>query len=89
MSSILDAISDDARAVIEEELAQRNPKLLSLLQRAAQPTIEQSDALIDVLSEALSDNYGPGHIPNQHGRAIDNAIGAYLLAWPIDRRRPE
>ncbi len=88
MRSVLDAISNDARAVIEGELAQRNSELLYLLQRCERPTIEQSDALIDALSEALSDNYGPGHIPNERGRAIDNAIGVYLSAWPLDRRGP-
>ncbi|AKS35869.1 hypothetical protein [Mycolicibacterium goodii] len=89
MSSVLSAIPDDARAVIEDELARRNPELLRLLQGSQRPTIEQSHALIDALSDALSENYEPGHIPNERGRAIDHAIGAYLLAWPIDRRRPE
>lgn len=85
VSNILDAISDEARAVIEEELAQRNPTLLHSLQAAERPTNEQSDAVIDALSAALSENFGPGHIPNERGMAIDNAVGAYLLAWPIDR----
>jgi hypothetical protein len=35
--------------------------------------------------DALSANYGPGHIPNEYGKAIDKAISAYLLAWPINR----
>jgi transposase InsO family protein len=35
-----------------------------------------------VLIAALRENYGPGHIPNEYGKTIDNAIGAYFTAWP-------
>jgi hypothetical protein len=31
------------------------------------------------------EHYGPGHEPDERGKAIDNAIGDYLLAWPINR----
>jgi len=85
MSDVLDAIPADHRALIEEELAHRRPALLAELRSSQKPTNDQSDAVVDALSDALSENYGPGHIPNDRGKAIDNAIGAYLLAWPIYR----
>jgi hypothetical protein len=85
MSSVLDAVPPEHRAVIMEELAQRNPSLLAELDAAEAPTNDQSDAVVEALYAAMSENYGPGHDPNQRGKDIDNAIGAYLLAWPINR----
>jgi hypothetical protein len=85
MSNILNAIPAEHRDLIVEELARRDPNLLAELREAQEPTNEQSDALVAVLYGAMSEHYGPGHIPNERGKAIDNAIGAYLLAWPIYR----
>jgi hypothetical protein len=77
MSDILDAISP--------ELARRNPALLAQLRGTRAPTNDQSDAVVHAPYEAMSENYGPRYVPNQRGKDIDNAIGAYLLAWPIYR----
>ena len=86
MSNVLDAVSpDESRAVIVEELLRRDPALLAELRGANEPTNDQSDAVIRVMTSALSENYGPGHIPNERGKAIDAAVGHYLLAWPIYR----
>jgi hypothetical protein len=85
MSSVLDAVEPAHRAVIEEELGRRAPALLDALRSANQPTNEQSDALMDVMIRAMGEHYGPGHVPDERGVAIDNAVGAYLLTWPIHR----
>jgi hypothetical protein len=85
VSNILDAITAEHRAVIVEELTCRDPRLLAELSGSEKPTNDQSDAVVDVLSDAMSPHFGPGHIPNERGKAIDNAIGAYLLVWPIYR----
>lgn len=82
MSNVLNAIPPEHRTLIEEELKRRDPALLAELRGTQEPTNDQSDAVVRVLYFALSENYGPGHIPNEYGKAIDNAIGAYLLAWP-------
>ncbi|MDT5051176.1 MAG: hypothetical protein QOJ56_512 [Mycobacterium sp.] len=85
MTNVFDAISPEFRTIIVQELKGRNPALFNELHEASEPTNDQSDAVVDVLGDALSANYGPGHIPNEYGKLIDNAIGAYLLAWPIHR----
>jgi hypothetical protein len=85
VSNVLDAVPQEDRALIVEELARRKPVLLDELCSTQKPTNDQSDAVVDVLYRAMSENYGPGHIPNARGKAIDNAIGTYLLAWPIYR----
>ncbi|GAB7142835.1 hypothetical protein LRC484719_14230 [Mycobacterium riyadhense] len=84
VSNVFDAIPSEHRVVIVEELTRRNPDLLAELQGTEKPTNDQSRAVVNVLIHALSANYGPGHIPNEYGKAVDNAIGAYFLAWPID-----
>lgn len=85
MSSVLDKIPTEARNLIVSELARCEPVLLAQLREAQEPTNEQSDAVVAALSNAMGPHFGPGHIPNEYGKAIDNAIGAYLLAWPIYR----
>jgi hypothetical protein len=85
VSNVLDAIPDEARVLIVEELERRNPALLAALRTADQPTNEQSDAIVNALSYALSANYGPGHMPNEYGLAVERAVDAYLEAWPIYR----
>lgn len=86
MINVLDAIPPEPRALIVEELTRRKPDLLAELCGANKPTNEQSDAVVlGVLSPALRANFGPGHIPNEYGKAIERAIDAYLEAWPIYR----
>lgn len=85
MSNVLDAVPSEPRALIAEELTRRNPDLLTELRAAQEPTNSQSDAVVNALSYALSANYGPGHVPNDYGLAVERAIDAYLEAWPIYR----
>lgn len=85
MSDVLAAIAREYRVLIEDELTRRNPQLLDELRHVQRPTNDQSDAVVDALSDALSANYGPGHMPNEYGLAVERAIGAYLEAWPIYR----
>lgn len=85
MNNVLDALPSEHRALIVEELTRRNPDLLTELRAAQKPTNSQSDAVVNALSYALSANYGPGHVPNEYGLAVERAIDAYLEAWPIYR----
>lgn len=85
VSNVLDAISTEHRPVIEQELENRNPALFDELRRTEKPTNEQSDAVIDVLSDALMKTFGPDWVPNDYGLKIERAIDAYLETWPIYR----
>jgi hypothetical protein len=85
VSKVLDTIPDEARVLIVEELQRRNPALLAKLRTTDKPTNEQSDGIVNALSYALSANYGPAHMPNEYGRAVERAIDAYLEVWPIYR----
>lgn len=83
MSDFFDAISSESCAFIVEELTRRDPALLAELRGTHKPTDGQSNAVERVLIHALSANYGPGHVPNEYGLAIERAIGAYFEAWPM------
>lgn len=85
MSNVLDAIAPEPRALIVGELTRRNPALLNELCDTERPTNDQSDAVVDVLSDALMKTFGPDWAPNEHGLAIERAIEAYLEVWPICR----
>ncbi|MGH3561074.1 MAG: hypothetical protein ACRDTN_04535 [Mycobacterium sp.] len=86
VSNVFDAVPPEPRALIVEELARRNPALLDELRGTEKPTNDQSDAVVlGVLAVALRANFGPGHVPNEYGLAIERAIDAYLEAWPIYR----
>jgi hypothetical protein len=86
VSNVLDAIPDDARVLIVEELERRNPALLAELRVAKKPTNDQSDRVVlGVLAPALRENFGPEYVPNEYGLAVERAIDAYLEAWPIHR----
>jgi hypothetical protein len=86
VSNVLDAIPNDARVLIIDELKQRNPALLAELRAAEKPTNDQSDGVVlGVLTPALRENFGTEYVPNEYGLAVERAIDAYLEAWPIYR----
>ncbi len=41
--------------------------------------------MLGALTPALRENFGPDHVPNEYGLAVERAIDAYLEAWPIYR----
>jgi hypothetical protein len=86
VSNVLDAIPNDARVLIIDELKQRNPALLAELRAAEKPTNDQSDGVVlGVLTPALRENFGTEYVPNEYGLAVERAIDAYLEVWPIYR----
>jgi hypothetical protein len=85
VNHVLDAVPCAHRALILDELKRRNPGLIEELSDVERPTNSQSDAVVHALCRALSANYGPGHMPNEYGLAVERAIDAYLEVWPIYR----
>lgn len=82
MSNVLDAVPPEHRAVIIDELKRLNPTMLAELRATQEPSSEQTRAVVDVLINEMMNNFGPDWQPNERGRAIENAIGAYYSAWP-------
>jgi hypothetical protein len=84
MSNVFDAIPAEARAVIVDELT-RDPALLTALRIAQEPTVEQSEAVNDLLARAIVESMGPDWTPNEHGLAVERAVTTYFEVWPLYR----
>ncbi|MHA7652042.1 hypothetical protein ACX9NE_23135 [Mycobacterium sp. ML4] len=85
MSNLLDAIPPEPRALIVQVLMQRKPSLLEQICETQEPTNNESEAIIDALSDALIKTFGPDWVPNEYGLAIERAIDAYMEVWPSYR----
>ncbi|QUR68459.1 hypothetical protein [Mycobacterium spongiae] len=85
---VLDAIPAEHRTLIVEELERRDSAFLAELLSSQKPTNEQSDRVVDLLSDALMKTFGPEWAPNEYGLAVERAIDAYLEVWPIYRSDP-
>jgi hypothetical protein len=84
VNGVLDAIPPEHRAVIIDELTHLNPAMLAELRATQEPSSEQTRAVVDVLISEMMNNFGPDWQPNERGRAIEKAIGAYYSAWPTN-----
>jgi hypothetical protein len=84
VTNAIEELPSEFRDVVVELLGQRNPDLLSALQARTTPTLEQQEAVIDVLGDAFTEHLGPGHEPTARGVLIDNALGAFLTRWPAE-----
>jgi hypothetical protein len=82
MSKALDVIPAAARTVIVEELSQRDPILLGELRKTDEPTINQRDAVNELLAIAVIKCMGPEWVPNAHGLAVERAARVFNEVWP-------
>ncbi|WP_410669591.1 hypothetical protein [Amycolatopsis sp. cmx-4-68] len=84
MTNVFDELPAAFRDIVVELLGEREPELLGALQKQAKPTLEQQEAVIDVLGDAFTEHLGAGHEPTARGALIDNALGAFLTRWPAE-----
>lgn len=82
--NVIEGMPAEYRSIFVEILGRRDPELLSALS-VGEPSREQREAVEDILADEFTDNLGPGHEPTARGALIDDALGAFLLRWPIER----
>jgi hypothetical protein len=82
--NVVDEIPEPHRSTFVSVLEDRDPELLRTLRNSTAPTVAASDAVADTFMYALSEHWGPGHEPDETGKRIDNALGAFLTRWPND-----
>jgi hypothetical protein len=82
--NVIDEIPEPHRVVVVEVLEKRDPQLLEALRASSLPTVDQWETVEDTMIDAMSEHYGPGHEPDETGKQIDNALGAFMLRWPND-----
>lgn len=88
MSTTLNAVAPDARAVIEQELERLNPGLLHAIGGTDEPSREQREAIEQLLADSLMQTFDACELPNSRSLQIESAINAFLEAWPIRRSWP-
>ena len=85
MTTVIEGLPEKYREVFTTLLSQRDPELLAALQSQEKPTVAQQDAVIEVLADAFTERFGPGHEPTARGVLIDDALRAFLERWPADQ----
>jgi hypothetical protein len=82
--NVIDEIPEPHRSTFVSVLEDKDPELLRTLRDSAVPTATVSETVAETFIDALSEHYGPGHEPDETGKRIDNALGAFLTRWPND-----
>ena len=83
MSSVIDSLPAEFEAVFVEVVSAHNEDLLRSLRSRQEPSRQERVEVMHILSDEFTRNLGPDHEPTPRGRDIDNALGAFLLRWPI------
>jgi hypothetical protein len=83
--NVVDEIPEPHRTVFVSVLEDKDPELLRTLRASTVPTVATWEAVEDTFVYAFSEHYGPGHEPDETGKRIDNALGAFMTRWPNDK----
>ena len=83
--NVIDEVPEPHRTTLVTVLQDKEPALLHALRGATVPDYRQLRTVEDAMIDAMSAHFLPGHEPDETGRAIDNALGAFFLRWPSDK----
>ena len=86
MTSVVDSLPAGNRAVFAEVVGKADPALLQTLGSTGEPSTEERESVLRILSAEFSRCLQPDDEPTERGRLVDDTLGAFLLRWPIDRR---
>ncbi len=84
MSNVIDSLPPELQDVFTAVLDEHDSDLLNSLRASSEPNQDEREAVEDILSDAFSENIGEDGEPTERGRLIDDALGKFLLRWPID-----
>jgi hypothetical protein len=82
--NVIDEIPEPHRSTFIAVLQDKDPALLQALSASTLPTRTEWVAVRETFIDAFSEHYGPGHEPDETGKRIDNALGAFMTRWPND-----
>jgi hypothetical protein len=83
--NVIDEIPEPHRSTLMAVLQDKEPDLLEALRSGTVPNYQELRVVEDAMITAMSDHFLPGHEPDETGKAIDNALGAFFLRWPSDK----
>lgn len=82
--STLDHLDEETTATLRTVLARRAAELLQVLETTGSPSMAVREQVEDVLADELSHEItGPDWRPTPHGARVDDAIGRFLIVYPI------
>lgn len=84
MNNVVDGLPIELKSIFTEVIGERDEDLLSSLRTHEEPSRRERVAVEQILSNEFSRNLGPDYEPTARGRDIDNALGEFLLQWPIE-----
>jgi hypothetical protein len=84
VSNVLDSLPSRFQSLVVEIIADRDQALLEALRARDEPSQADRSAVEEILSDEFCRNLGPDDEPTPRGRDIDDALGAFLLRWPIE-----
>jgi hypothetical protein len=84
VSNVLDSLPAQYRPLFTEVIGGEDRALLASLSTRDEPSRDERLAVLDILSNEFSRNLLPDDEPTQRGRDIDDALGAFLLRWPLE-----
>jgi hypothetical protein len=76
--NVIDELPEPHRSTFISVLQDKDPELLRTLRDSAVPTVPAWETVEETFIDALSEQHGPGHEPNETGKRIDNALGAFM-----------
>lgn len=83
--NVIDEIPEPHRSTFVAVLEDKDPDLLRALRNSTLPTVAEWETVEETFIDAFSEHYGPGHEPDETGKRIDNALGAFMTRWPNDK----
>jgi hypothetical protein len=80
--NVVDQIPEPHRTTFVSVLDDQDPELLRTLRASTVPAHAAWEAVQETFIDAMSEHWGPGHEPDETGKRIDNALGAFMARWP-------
>ena len=71
--------------IFREVLDQHDPELLQSVLRTANPTLDERERVMDILSDEFARHLRPDYEPTERGKQIDDLLGRFLMQFPIER----
>lgn len=84
MTNVIDSLPPEFREIVAEVVSGADEVLFSALRTQDSPTRAQRIRVEGILSNEFCQNLQANYEPTERGAAIDNALGAFLLRWPIE-----
>lgn len=85
MSNVVDSLPAEVRQIFVEVIGEHSPELLTALRSTNAPSVDDVQTVEDILSEEFCLNLDEDDEPTPRGALIDNAIGAFVQRWKIER----